>query len=148
MDERETARRRLGVEGSVVALFAGSLDRRKDPLTPAVAAAALRNHSPELVLLVAGEGPLRPMLEDLATRTTNVRVLGRSDLPDLMAIADIFVLVSEREGLSFALLEAMANGCAPIVSDIPANVEAMGGHGAIVPFQDMRVVRDRASPDG
>jgi glycosyltransferase involved in cell wall biosynthesis len=54
-----------------------------------------------------------------------------------MAIADIFVLVSEREGFSFALLEAMANGCAPIVSDVPANIEAVGDLGAIVPFQDL-----------
>ena len=54
-----------------------------------------------------------------------------------MAIADIFVLVSEREGLSFALLEAMANGCAPIVTDIPANVEAVGEAGVIVPYQDL-----------
>jgi glycosyltransferase involved in cell wall biosynthesis len=69
-----------------------------------------------------------------------------------MAIADVFVLVSEREGLSFALLEAMANGCAPIVSDVPANVEAVGAHGVIVPFHDVpsfaralrRLVHDRA----
>jgi glycosyltransferase involved in cell wall biosynthesis len=77
-------------------------------------------------------------LEEIARRAANVRVLGhRSDVPALMAIADIFVLVSEREGFSFALLEAMANGCAPIVTDVPTNVEAVGEHGAIVPFEDV-----------
>ena len=53
-----------------------------------------------------------------------------------MAIADIFVLPSEREGLSYALLEAMANGCAPVVTDIPANVEAVGDRAIRVPFGD------------
>jgi glycosyltransferase involved in cell wall biosynthesis len=152
-DERGMILRGLGIDHSVVALFAGSLDRRKDPLTPVTAAAALMDSAPSLVLLVAGEGPLRPTLTDLARRATNVRVLGqRSDVSALMAIADVFVLVSEREGLSFALLEAMANGCAPIVSNVPANVEAVGPHGVIVPFQDLpsfttelrRLVHDRA----
>jgi glycosyltransferase involved in cell wall biosynthesis len=139
VEERDAARGRLGIDRSVVALFAGSLDRRKDPVTPAVATAALEGSTPELVLLVAGDGPLKPTLDDLARRTPNVRVLGhRSDISALMAISDIFVLVSEREGLSFALLEAMANGCAPIVTDIPANVEAVGTEGLFVPYADVR----------
>ena len=52
--ERSAARQRLGMDHSVVALFAGSLDGRKDPLTPAVAVASLREFAPDLVLLVAG----------------------------------------------------------------------------------------------
>ena len=58
----------------------------------------------------------------------------------LLAAADLFVLASEREGLSFALLEAMAHGLAPIVTDIAENVEAVGDSGIAVPYGDENAI--------
>jgi glycosyltransferase involved in cell wall biosynthesis len=46
------------------------------------------------------------------------------------------VLTSRREGLSFALLEAMAAGLAPVVSALAENVEAIGASGIAVPPGD------------
>jgi glycosyltransferase involved in cell wall biosynthesis len=46
------------------------------------------------------------------------------------------VLMSEREGFSFALLEAMAHGLPAIVADIPENIEAVGDSGLPVPYGD------------
>lgn len=134
-DERASARKALGLAPHVTAgIFIGSLDARKDPLTAAKAAALVAREAPELVLLVAGDGPLRAELERLALETPAVRVLGfRDDIRILLAAADFFVLPSKREGLSFALLEAMSLGLAAVVSDAPGNLEAIGDAGVVVP---------------
>jgi len=48
----------------------------------------------------------------------SVEVLGhRSDIPELMRAADIFVLPSIEEGFGLVCTEAMASGCVPLVSD-------------------------------
>ena len=94
---------------------------------------------PELRLVVAGEGDLRPRLEariaepDLAGK---VRLLGaRSDIPALLAgAADAFVMPSLHEGLPLALLEAQAAGLPCLLSNeisreavvIGAQVERLG----------------------
>ena len=52
----------------------------------------------------------------------NVHIIGfRKDLPELYRCADIFVFPSKREGLSVALMEAMASGLPVICSDIRGN---------------------------
>jgi len=67
-----------------------------------------------------------------------VRPLGfRDDPARLLAAADVFVLASEREGLSFAVLEAMASGLAMVVSDGPGNPEAVGDAGVVVAAGDV-----------
>ena len=118
---RAGARSELGVaESEVIAIWVGSLDERKDPLTAIRAA-----ERAEVTLLVVGDGPLRPEVERAAGE--RARVLGhRSDVPRLLAAADLYVLTSRREGLSLSLLEAMAQGLAPIVTDLPENMEAIG----------------------
>jgi glycosyltransferase involved in cell wall biosynthesis len=113
-----------------VGIWVGSLDERRDPVS--VVRAAERAHAS---LLVVGEGALRAQVE--AAAGPRVRVLGqRSDVASLLAAADFFVLMSEREGLSFALLEAMAHGLPAIVADIPENREAIGDSGIAVPYGD------------
>ncbi|MBW3653432.1 MAG: glycosyltransferase, partial [Actinobacteria bacterium] len=67
-----------------------------------------------------------------------IRPLGfRRDPERLLAAADIFVLPSEREGLSFAVLEAMGHGLAMVVCDGPGNPEAVGEAGIVVPAGDV-----------
>jgi glycosyltransferase involved in cell wall biosynthesis len=131
MGARAAARAALGLADSDVAgLFLGELSERKDPLTAARAAQAA---GPPFVLLVAGSGPLEGEL-----RALGVRVLGYRDDPDtLLAAADVFVLPSRREGLSFAVLEAMGHGLAMVVADGPGNPEAVGETGRILPAGDV-----------
>jgi len=131
---RATARSALGLaDGHVAGLYLGELEERKDPLTAVRAAAAA---GPPFVLLVAGTGPLEPVLR--AEAGPSVRVLGFRDDPEaLLAAADVFVLPSRREGLSFAVLEAMAHELAMVVADGPGNPEAVGEAGVILPAGDV-----------
>lgn len=58
-------------------------------------------------------------------------------LEELFSHAFLFVQPSEDEGLSLALLEAMGHGLMPIVSDIPANREAIANTGVFFPSKDV-----------
>ena len=133
--ECAATRAELGIEPSALAgIYVGSLDAHKDPLLPARAAVEARASGVPVVLLVAGDGPLRPELCRLAGGPDGeaLRILGhRNDVPRLMSAADFFVLPSQREGLSFSLLDAMAAGLVPIVSDAPGNPEAVGDAGFV-----------------
>jgi glycosyltransferase involved in cell wall biosynthesis len=135
--EREAARQELGLgEGEVVFVYVGQLEERKDPLAAARAATAARAGGAPVTLLLAGDGPLAPELAACAGEA--VRPLGRrSDVPRLLAAADAFVLPSRREGLSYALLEAMGRGLAVVASDVPGNAEGVGDAGILVRAGDV-----------
>jgi glycosyltransferase involved in cell wall biosynthesis len=142
-ERRDRVRSSLGLgEGEVAVLFAGQLEQRKDPLGAAAAAEAARAGGAPVVLLVAGDGPLAAELG--ARASAAVRPLGhRDDLEDLYAAADLFLLPSHREGMSLALLEAMAHGLAPLVADGAGNVETVGDAGAVFPAGDLAAMAER-----
>lgn len=133
---RSSVRAALGIDPDVVlGLFAGQLEARKAPLLAARAAERVNAAGVPFVLAVAGAGPLAMALEALAGAA--VRPLGyRSDLPRLLGASDVFVLPSEREGISFALLEAMGHGLAVVAADGPGNPEVVGDAGLLVPAGD------------
>jgi glycosyltransferase involved in cell wall biosynthesis len=115
----------------MVALYLGQLEERKDPLTAVRAA-----NQAGVELWLAGDGPLSCTVRAEASEV--VRVLGFRDDPEaLLREADVFVLPSRREGLSFAVLEAMAHGLAMVVADEPGNVEAVGDAGIVLPAGDV-----------
>lgn len=136
-EHRRQARASLGLgEAEVVALFVGQLEERKDPLGAIAAVEAARSRGADLVLLIAGAGPLEG--EVAAKAGPGVRPLGhREDLGDLFPAADLFLLPSYREGMSFALLEAMAHGLAPVVADGTGNAETVGEAGVVFPAGDL-----------
>jgi glycosyltransferase involved in cell wall biosynthesis len=134
--ERANARAVLGLADDAVAiLYAGQLEPRKDPLTAVRATRIARRSDPRIVLLVAGDGPLADELESM--RDEGVRPLGqRRDVDRLLAAADVFVMPSHREGLSYAVLEALGHGVATVVSDGPGNPEAVGDAGLVFEVAD------------
>jgi glycosyltransferase involved in cell wall biosynthesis len=86
---------------------------------------------PEARLLLAGrEGAHTPALREAIDRLglkEAIVVLGpRSDVPDLLCGADVFVAPSRWEGFPGAVLEAMALEAPIIASDIPTVREAVG----------------------
>jgi len=91
------------------------------------AAAILPRGGPRYRVVIAGDGPVRKSLERLARErgvTDTVRFLGfRRDIGDLLAVSDLVVLPSLREGLSISLLEAMAAGKPIIASSIGSHRE-------------------------
>ena len=88
----------------------------------------LRSH-PHARLTLVGEGPERAPLEARARALglplgpgLSVDMPGASDrVEDLLRTADLFVLPSIEEGMSIALLEAMALGVPVVASSIPGN---------------------------
>lgn len=83
------------------------------------AAARLKDRVPGVAVIVAGDGPLRGELQsEIRDRGVEsvVRLIGwRSDIHDLMAAVDLFVMPSLGEGFGLVLLEAMAQRT-PIVA--------------------------------
>lgn len=140
--ERVAIRSSLGlVEGDVAVLFLGELSARKGVLDAAAAAARAAEGGAPLVLLAAGDGPQAAELR--ARASDAVRPLGfRDDAARLLAASDLFVLPSSREGLSFAILEAMGHGLACVVADGPGNAEAVGAAGVVVPAGDTDALAD------
>jgi glycosyltransferase involved in cell wall biosynthesis len=136
-ERRARARLALGLaEGEVAALFAGRLEARKDPLGAISAVEAARAEGAAIVLLVAGEGPLEAAVR--ARAGAAVRPLGHHDDPeDLYTAADLFLLPSHREGMSFALLEAMAHGLVAVVADGAGNAETVGEAGVVFGAGDL-----------
>ncbi len=140
--QRDATRAELGLDPADVAvLFLGELEPRKAPLDAVAATVAARDRGAPVVLLLAGDGSQLPIVR--ARAGAGVRPLGhRHDVERLLGAADAFVLPSEREGLAFAALEAMAHGLAMVVSDGPGNPEAVGDAGIVVPAGDRRALAD------
>lgn len=97
----------------------------KDQKTLLKGFAAAVPHLPDVDLLMAGDGPLREQLEELARSLGvfgRVKFLGvRSDVPELLKAGDVFALTSVSEASSLTLLEAMATGLPSVVSDVGGN---------------------------
>jgi len=84
--------------------------------------AGVRNERPDAFLAIVGDGSLRQELEaKIASLNLNDDVLltgARTDVSDLLGAADLYVSSSNREGLSVAMLEAMAAGLPVISTDV------------------------------
>ncbi len=115
------------------------------------AMARVRRSLPEARLVVAGEGRLRPRLEALAAELglgESVRFVGlldRQTLREALAAAHLFISVPRSDATSVALLEAMAVGCFPIVSDLPTQEELVeeGVNGLRAPVGDEAALAER-----
>ncbi|HGY5554145.1 MAG TPA: glycosyltransferase family 4 protein, partial [Prochlorococcus sp.] len=89
-------------------------------------------------LVIVGDGPLRSTLQNNSTTTKESDVLWwgyESDLNTKVALlqcAEVFLLPSLVEGLSLALLEAMATGTACVATDAGADGEVLDGGAGIV----------------
>lgn len=136
-EARSEARRNLGlpVDATVAAAVARlSPEKGVDVLLEAT---ALIDEGKRPFLVVAGDGPERPRLEDFARNRLAGGCAFVGELADVSPVyraADLFVLPSRRESAPMALLEAMAHGLAAVgaaVGDVPAILS--GGAGITFP---------------
>jgi glycosyltransferase involved in cell wall biosynthesis len=133
-----TLRASLGGGDSAIVLTVARLDSQKghDVLLRAVA------ETPSVRLVLAGQGPERERLETLVSRlglSARVLFLGRrTDVAELLAASDVFVLPSLFEGSSLAVLEAMA-AMKPVVATAIGGTDELivdGESGRLVPPAD------------
>jgi glycosyltransferase involved in cell wall biosynthesis len=132
---RTASRRALGVStaGDVVAVVGAlTAEKRVDVAIKAIA------RSPDVVLVVAGDGPKRPTLEALAEQAAPGRVvfLGTTDgSSTVLAAADVLALSSDSEGVPGVLIEAGLAGLPVVATDVGwvRDVVRPGTTGLLVP---------------
>lgn len=131
--ERDAARRLTGLAGDPALLWVGHLNANKDPLAVLDGVALAAPQLPGLQLWMCfGSAPLR---QAVAERLRDPRLAGRVHLLGrvphdqvelLMSAADFLVQGSHREGSGYSVIEAMACGLSPIVTDIPSFRSLLG----------------------
>lgn len=132
------ARAETGLYGDPCVLWVGHLSPGKDPLTVLDGVARAASQLPGLQLWCAfGSAPL---LDEVQHRIQHdpqlsgrVHLLGKvahAHVEALMRAADLFVSGSHSEGSGYVLLEALACGTVPVVTDIPS-FRALTGSGRV-----------------
>jgi glycosyltransferase involved in cell wall biosynthesis len=112
---------------------------------------AVRSEPAKLRFVMAGNGSLRGRIQSLANSQSLGEYLElrdwlpRDELLHQLASSDIYVSCSESDATSVSLLEAMAAGCFPIVSDLPANREWItdGHNGLLFPVGDTQTLAEK-----
>ena len=143
LQTRTEAKKKMGLTNKVVMVFVGRLSPQKSLPTLLQALERALTSSPNLHLLLIGDGPDRVALEDrvqLLGLRDCVDFLGnQSDVRPYLNAADVFVLPSKSEGISNALLEAMSAGLACVVTTVGGNFEILdqGRCGVLLPPGDV-----------
>lgn len=118
---REETRKELGIKDEFVLLNVGRLEEQKNHRYLLEIASEMKKRGKAVKVLIAGEGALRPELEEIINRENlgdSVVLLGlRNDIDRLMQAADAFILTSLFEGLPVAGIEAQAAGLPCILAD-------------------------------
>ena len=142
--DRDAARAATGLSGDPCVLWTGRLDANKDPL---VALEAFEHAARELpgarLWCRYGDAPLLADVERRIAASPVLRervvLLGRCTHAEMEAhyrAADLFVQASHHEGCSYSIIESLACGLAPMVTDIPSVRRLVGDAGALVPVGD------------
>lgn len=140
---RRTARATLGEDEQRPLIgTVANMTPKKDQATLLRAMRRVVHDIPDARLLIIGTGPLQPELESLAQKSLPsgaVRFLGmRTDVQEILPALDVFTLTSLHEGLSIAMLEAMAAGVPVVATRVGGIPEALrdGVEGLLVPSKD------------
>jgi len=136
--------------GRPIILFASKLQARKhaDHLLEAYSRLCAAAPNPQPYLLIVGDGEERTRLESRARELSleGLRFPGfrnQSELPAFFALSDVFVLPSRHEPWGLIVNEAMAAGCAVIVSDeVGAHADLItdGIEGYVYPVGDIEAL--------
>ncbi|HYH62975.1 MAG TPA: glycosyltransferase [Solirubrobacterales bacterium] len=141
-------REELGIPaGALVVMQVGVFRPEKEQMGALKAMAAVRRRVDRLHLVFVGDGPLRATVEEEARRENLdwVHFLGfRSDVPELLHLADLMLLPSRSEAMPMSVLEAMAVGVPVVATDVGDVRRTLGGGGICVPVGDARALEEAA----
>lgn len=105
-----------------------------------------RQNKRKMHLFVVGDGELRKTLEQELIEsklTRQIHFLGhRTDIPQLMSAADLFILSSKYEGFGLVVAEAMACETFVVATDCGGVKEVMGGFGTLVPKGNSKLLAE------
>jgi glycosyltransferase involved in cell wall biosynthesis len=149
-EERQSVRHRLlgecGAAADVVCCTVARLSAQKglDVLVRAAAILEQRHGRRAARFVIVGDGELRAALErqiaDLGVGDSVLLIGGRppDEIPAWLAAADVFVLPSHYEGLSLAVMEAMASRLPVVITQVSGSAELVptADDGRIVPAGD------------
>lgn len=133
-------RRQLGIpDGVPVVTQIGNLKPQKAPLDFVRMAAIVVSSDPEVHFVIAGDGPLREKVGDLAGElgiADRLHLPGWwQDVPALLAATTVAVLASRHEGLPRAVVEALAAGVPVVATAVDGTPEVVhdGVNGVLAP---------------
>jgi glycosyltransferase involved in cell wall biosynthesis len=139
-------------QGRPTIVMVGNLHPVKGHLDLIDAIARIKPHFPDLLVLCAGEGPMRAVIEQQIAHhglRETVLLLGhRWDVPALLSRAQVACLPSHAEGLSNALIEEMAAALPVVATAVGGNVELVveagpGASGHLVPPNQPAALAER-----
>jgi glycosyltransferase involved in cell wall biosynthesis len=144
--DKQQSRKQLGITAGDVFLWVGRLNENKDPLTvlSAFEKYLTCNATAKLYMIYQTE-ELLPAVARFINKNSTIKravvLVGKvphDELAIWYSAADFFVSASHREGSGYALLEAMACGCIPVVTAIPSfiKITTAGEAGFLYPVSD------------
>ena len=102
---------------------------QKAPLDFVKAAYLVHQKMPDVRFIVAGDGELRPSMEELINNLglkDKIKLLGfRRDIPEIMKCLDVFVLTSLWEGLPKVIVQAIAAGIPIVATEVDGSSEVI-----------------------
>lgn len=124
-EDKLSIREKLGFSASdTIIVSVGWLSSRKDPLTIIKAFQSISD--PDLRLVFIGNGSLEKECRRASVNDKRILFTGRiPNVVDYLQAADLFVSASTAEGLPNSVLEAMACGLTPLLSDIGPHIELL-----------------------
>jgi glycosyltransferase involved in cell wall biosynthesis len=135
------ARQRTGQIGSPAVLWVGRLNDGKDPLTAVEAFRQFAAKAPDAHLwMIYTEAALEPEVrsaaEPMGDRIHLMGAVPHHDMAAWFSGSDIMFSASRHEGSGYALVEALACGCTPVVTDIGPHRVIVGNLGQRFPVGD------------
>lgn len=116
-------------EGASLIGYVGGLRKERGHLSLLRAIRHLKDEGRDVHVLLVGDGPYRSVIEQYANNmgvSSFLTFLGRrDDVSHILRCLAVYAHPSTYEGMSVALLEAMAAGCAIVTTDIPENREIL-----------------------
>lgn len=145
IERDESLRKNLGIREEEIAMICvANLHITKGHKYLLEAFENIYQKNKNIKLLLVGDGDERKKLEKQVNKyfsKNNILFLGkRNDVPRLLKISDIFILPTLFEGMSNAIMEAMAAGKPIITTDIPENKDLIENKetGILFPARDTK----------